>query len=836
MRTLQVLPDTTGGYALPFKVSVLKPLNRINVAENPSVETNLNGWELAGSMTGSIVRDSSTAWSGAYSLQWSQGDTDDYLIYDVNYDTSNLNIGLSISIKGPPGNVYLVGLYTVGGSISDYQFRTEIRTNGGWQRISAIGKPVGHITPSQVFVSLVSGSFGAINVDALLIEVLENNNLAVSDFFDGDSVGFVSNRQDFFWYGQPHASMSERLAQSRAGGQESFLSDLPIHLVGMVGLGMSPNTPVLNDIGRGQLSYQDSFITGRSFTLLYKLYAPSGVAERERLRKELETLFKPNLVYPPQPVVMRFYFDECGNTDNKFTPLEIRAVYRSGLEGLLDNLFQENLSLTFEAWDVSLRELSERGVELEPNETISTKYIIYRTRYGTFAPLSGSNALDDAVRCIAISPRTRIKYVGGSFNGGAAEFFSYWDEDSQSWLVPVPGSEPTAEVLTLSFDAQGKYLYGGGLFVTIGGITKNRIFRLDTINNTYSALGPALSPGANDAVNASLVDYSGRTWFAGKFTSPFNRVMYRNATDAVTDSFQPAGPTGLSTEVFCLATDRRGYIYAGHIGGISRFDGNDWGQIGALDPGKKCLSLKVHTDGRLYATGNFEEIDGEPVSRAAVYNGVGWRQLGNGLPQENGRVIGVDTDGLLAFRGDFPQTVCNTPPCPQGGPQFLAGNAKWNGTIFVLEDIQLSSIGQGTYAAALDVDGTVYLGLSVDTPATCMYVEDVTNPGTEEAEMTWIVTGPGTLYRIANLTTRKSLFCNCYLAAGERAVIRFSKRGLYFNSQFRQLNYTALPGSQTDILLQTGKNTVGIYFVGTPDLNPYLYYRVTHNSLSGGAL
>jgi hypothetical protein len=77
-------------------------------------------------------------------------------------------------------------------------------------------------------------------------------------------------------------------------------------------------------------------------------------------------------------------------------------------------------------------------------------------------------------------------------------------------------------------------------------------------------------------------------------------------------------------------------------------------------------------------------------------------------------------------------------------------------------------------------------------------------------------TGPGALYQIKNTTTGKTIYFNYTLLAGESALLDLDPNNLKFTSTFRgNVINTILPGSQLDLQLITGVNSISCFIAGT---------------------
>ncbi|MFG0276198.1 MAG: hypothetical protein ACF8QF_14195 [Phycisphaerales bacterium] len=210
-----------------------------------------------------------------------------------------------------------------------------------------------------------------------------------------------------------------------------------------------------------------------------------------------------------------------------------------------------------------------------------------------------------------------------------------------AWDTGFPGGTPNGFTLTAAIASPGgeERIFLGGAFLTIGGISTNRIAQWD--GSAWSTLGS----GLNDRPNAMVFydDGSGageRLFVGGKFTVA-------------------------------------GGVFAAKVGA---WDGTTWSGLGSgLQTSSSAITraLAVHDDGTgaaLYAGGVFNTAGGQPVSNIARWDGASWSALGPGL---NGPVfaLAVHDDGTgpaLYAGGGFTATG--------DGATSLSSDARWDGS------------------------------------------------------------------------------------------------------------------------------------------------------------
>jgi hypothetical protein len=103
-----------------------------------------------------------------------------------------------------------------------------------------------------------------------------------------------------------------------------------------------------------------------------------------------------------------------------------------------------------------------------------------------------------------------------------------------------------------------------------------------------------------------------------------------------------------------------------HVGGIARWDGDAWHEIGGgTDGGVQALT---HWNGLLVAGGGFKYAGGVETHGVATWDGVRWSPLGVGLESQVATL--VDFQGSLIAGGYFNYS----------GSQQIYGVARWDGT------------------------------------------------------------------------------------------------------------------------------------------------------------
>ena len=213
-----------------------------------------------------------------------------------------------------------------------------------------------------------------------------------------------------------------------------------------------------------------------------------------------------------------------------------------------------------------------------------------------------------------------------------------------------------------------------------------------------------IANGANNEVNAAVVDSSGTLYIAGKFSCVGDQLANRVAKWDGT-SWSPLGE-GLNDTVDALALDAEGNLYAGgefsEAGGlpalhIAKWDGSSWSAMGvglsdraysiAIDPG----------NGEIYAGGEFiRSPDDRSCKYVARWNGRGWDEIGGGM-DDTVHALTVDGSGNLYVGGKF----------GKAGDVTVTFLAQWNGSDW-------SAVGGGpnswVWSLTCDGKGNLYAG------------------------------------------------------------------------------------------------------------------------------
>ena len=287
------VPPVVNGYLLDdVQWSIIVPIERINLITNPSFETNTTGYTAVDGAV--LTRTAAKQRHGVYSLQVKPGLS---VVSGLYYTTPSLTAGstyaFSLDVFIPGGRRWVIRAFDAVRSLS-----TELITGKGyWERLSIVFTPV-TTGAHRLYLEKDSNSdVGVIYTDGWQLELCETGNYWPTTYIDGDGQGFVVNQVPpaYYWSGTPHASISTRNGQTRAGGRILNLqSDLGFRVFSAIGLGMDSVTNVSTPNALvGGAFYQRTVGQARKFILTGAIFGVS-LNELQRNRRLLLDTLKPD--------------------------------------------------------------------------------------------------------------------------------------------------------------------------------------------------------------------------------------------------------------------------------------------------------------------------------------------------------------------------------------------------------------------------------------------------------------------------------------------------------------------------------------------------------------
>ncbi len=337
------------------------------------------------------------------------------------------------------------------------------------------------------------------------------------------------------------------------------------------------------------------------------------------------------------------------------------------------------------------------------------------------------------------------------------------------------------------------YLYIGGNFSSVGGVTASGVARFHLATETWSALSdpaPALTtPGQqNGPTNGrvlALAKAGNYLYVGGEFTGPAGAPQnekYIRRYVLSTGKWERVGG-GLDYNVRALAVAPDGGIIAGgqFTGALAKWNGSAWsvlgGGVGGGVGGSPIVRTLAQTQsGTLYIGGDFDQVNaaGTPVAvrDVAALTGATWNALAGGFDekfiQSNGTTFDSDgvfglalgPGGILYAGGDFDASVGRT-------VLNLRHVARWDGTgawkplgsgvgVTGSQNVNCLAVGpQGDlFAAGVFNTGYGTLGAAAKNFARWLPSRDFTGyiPGAADNTTIRIASGPGADYTVSLLT------------------------------------------------------------------------------------
>ena len=818
VKSRKAIPDLVNGYFLDdVKLSVITPIERMNLILRPSFETDTTGYTAVDGAT--LTRTTESQRRGVYSLKVKPGlSSVSGLYYTSSSLTANSTYAFSLDVNIRGGRKYQI---RVSDNVRNLVVK-KVAGNGYWERISVVFTAVTTGAHRLYFEKDANNSTDVFFTDGWQLELCEAGNFWPTTYIDGDQLGFVANQipLPYLWTGTPHASTSTRSGLTRAGGRMLDLrSDLGFEVNSIVGLGMDAITNVATPNALiGGAFYQRTTPQSRRFTIVGSVFG-STPDELHRNRRLLLDTLKPDAVGLQQPLVLQYQL-------KNHEMVNIVCNYASGLEGTFDNFNQEKLAIQFSAFNpFFLQDDGEIASSLSFIKSVSNSFKVLRSDNGNWTAIlgTGMNGLINTVT----SGNDGYIYYGGTFtiatSGFTANKIARYKTDgtlATAWerlgsIIGATGGDVKA--IAIGFDGR---VYAAGTFTGMDGVANtNGLAVWSPATNTWSALGTGLSGGSGWALTVGL---DGSIYVGGDFTSAGGVAnTARIARWTPSTSNWNACDAGI-TDLLCqaLATMLDGTIIAGgtfnsivgvaNTSRIARYDPDTdtWSSISSsITNSVACFA--VAPDGLLYAGGDFGVIGGVTAQNIAKFNGTSWTPLGLGASPSGKSVtsIIVDLYGNVIVSGNFTGMGNLT--------SSIDGVAVWNGSSWVYLAIGILVGVLSGSPGAVTRDGTLYIGQGFNATITSESITTITNAGEGTSYPTIVFTGAGRLVQLSNWTTKDFIYFDLTLADGERAILTLQPGNVSFVSNNRgNIINTILPGSSlATFKLQPGDNRIGCFTI-----------------------
>ena len=788
-------------------LGLIVPFARTNEVINPSVETNLTGWNNG---AGSIARTTAQQYHGAYSVIYTpSAAVNDGPFYSPIATTTGQTRAISVKVLGAPGVPYKLSVANT--TPADLVAVPFIGT-GSWQWIWLFFTETSSANRRIYITKNNSASVASFYIDGLQSEVCGSEGVFVTTYIDGDQLGFVTPQSPaaYLWSGTPHGSTSSRSGQTRAGGRIVRFKDFGFFLSAVIGLGLA--TPRNEALAYGQLDgaqYNNTVKPTRSVSFVGRWgdYTPTAMDSGEaRLARQIDR----DRIATRQPLALCLQARYCNQDIGEFVTIP-RAIYASGLEGTTQELPTEAGNITFSQYFPYVVG-RDGGVSLTVQQTITnTNLIAQRPPTGQWAAL-GTGMDANGVFALLQSP-AGILYAGGAFldaGGSGADDIASWDGTTWSTLGGATALNGQVQLHGLAMGPSG-ILYVVGFFTNAGANAS-----ADFIATWNGAAWGNLSTGSSGNMYAVTVGNDGQVYAGGLAANTLGGVAVAGIgrwSGAAWNAMGTGIPSGIVQK---LLTGPDGAIYAGgsfpSIGGVGstaglgKWNGSAWVSIGTVAGASATIyDMAFGPDGTLYVVGDFTSVGGVAASYVASYNGTVWTPLGTGADARI-RGIAVSPAGNVYVSGLFTTIGGITPPDHA---------AMWNGSAWVFLDIDTP--WNEIFDIKIKPDGTLVLAGDTAGSSTAAGITTVTNNGTAETPPTIIIRGPSSgssrIYQLVNTTTGAAIYFNYTIQSGETATLILDPKNLSFTSTFRGNIYnTILPGSQSaQFVLQPGSNTISFF-------------------------
>ncbi|NVP17614.1 delta-60 repeat domain-containing protein [Candidatus Gracilibacteria bacterium] len=261
------------------------------------------------------------------------------------------------------------------------------------------------------------------------------------------------------------------------------------------------------------------------------------------------------------------------------------------------------------------------------------------------------------------------------------------------------------QVRDVKVQSDGKVLIGGN-FTTVGGVSRNRIARLNsdgTLDTSFNA-----NVGNNSVLDIEIQS-DGKILIGGNFTTvggtTRNRIARLNSDGTLDTSFNP----NVNNIVYDIEIQSEGEIVIGGtfttVGGKTRNRIARLNENGSLDTGfnpnsnSNIYVIEIQNDGKILVGGTFGSIGGQTRNRIARLNTNGTADSFN--PNSNGSIWAVllQSDGKVILGGTFTSM----------GGQTRTRLARVNndGTLDTSFNININS---SIYTLKLQSDGKIIIG------------------------------------------------------------------------------------------------------------------------------
>lgn len=442
-------------------------------------------------------------------------------------------------------------------------------------------------------------------------------------------------RLTYGWMGPTHRSASYRTRFVMDGGRPTPLSELGLEVTDFSGFGLAAPELITTQLAmRPDRIYQGVGLGERQFTI-------GGYIQGDRL---LDVLRKRGFIglnsygtsAAPSPIVVQFQLFDGEQPVTEV--VEVECMYAGGLEGMITNLYQEKVTITFRTLRPFLRTLGNRAAVLNTTTTTNDSPITVIYPDGTIEglPADGYSWADDempARMAVGVDGMLYVALAHRLLRYGREGSIVVASANSGNGLIKDVLSGPDGNIYFISEDSDD------------GGLT-GHLARYSPLTGAVDTMNDVVfSVSAGDLIMSRL-RYDGtlnRLYVCGNYTSlevggqavagtygEFGGICYLNLGTGVWGDFPALSQTGTIT-VWDVAL-RNGepwpvgqfmsagtHPVLGQPWGWARWEGSGWSGgylpfVSDLDLPTDASKLGLRTavynprDGLIYVAGKFDRF------------------------------------------------------------------------------------------------------------------------------------------------------------------------------------------------------------------------------------
>lgn len=662
---------------------------------------------------------------------------------------------------------------------------------------------------------------------------------AATTFFSGDTKGFGIAPLEFYWGGTPHASVSYRTADTRAGGSLLDLETYAVVSAGF-GLGMGNFNQIYNELASGGAYYQKHIRKPRNFSLLLSYYGDNAGDLHDKRNAVIEAV-RPDYTGYDQPLIIR-YQGENSSGYEATNPVDIICIPQPSHADLPDNSrLQTNEVLNFTVLDSYLTGAYAEGKELRLYDELTLgDYLVYRDANGAWHDVDNSGTgITDTVRVIVEAPNKEI-IIGGAFSNAGniteADFLCKW---TGTVIDDVTGAAHfNNDVHNLCYDSEGN-LYIGGEFTDAGDGNGDYIVKWN--GTALSSLGT----GAASAYVYSVViePGTGDIYVGGSFSgmggvANTKCIAYYDISASAWKALG-TGMGGTTGWVQNMAFAPNGDLYiVGNfldVGGdanadyLCKWNGTAFSSVGNTALNSNAYGVALDKLGKLYITGEFTNVGGNAdIDYFAMYDGNSWHSLNAGLNSAAYHIMTINNE--IYISGAFTEA---------GGMTLTSKIVKYVNGAWQQIDFK-----HGTAGIILTMLKTsrneLFIGGSFTGTTYGCSQNTIINGGNSDTYPVIEVVGPGILQSIKNYTTNREIaFNNLNLLAGETVTLRLDPIDIEMTSTWggrgNLLKYIVAGSDLGQFSLKSGTNYISLLMPSgtTAATKAYIYFTPKFWNIEG---